>query len=468
MFIGRNSELEKLNQMYRSNSFEFAVIYGRRRIGKTTLITEFGKAKKMIYYMATESTAKENLIGLSKVVYETLMPELKLPTFDDFEDVFDFIDNHIDERIIFVIDEYPYLAQSDNSISSRLQRRIDHSWKNSKMMLILSGSSMSFMEEQVLGYKSPLYGRRTAQFKIRPFTYFETRAFAGNYSPTELAVLYGVTGGIPEYLNRFSLDKSLYDNIVELFFLTSGMLYEEPINLLKQELRNFAIYNAVLKAIATGSSRLNEIATKVGVDTAACTNQVNTLIALGLVKKEVPYGENEKSRKTHYRLKDNMFIFWYRFVAPNRSSIERGMGEALFHQKVASEIDDFMGKVFEDICMEYMYEPKAMADAPFFYGNVGRWWGGNPYSKQQEEIDIMAIEGESMLLGECKWTKQDVDMPVLSTLLERGAIFPHQYKWYYLFAKNDFASSVKKLAKEDKRIRLVSFEDMVQNTLNGT
>ena len=462
MFIGRDKELGKLNQMHRSNSFEFAVIYGRRRIGKTTLITEFGKDKKMIYYMATESTAKENLIGLSKVVVEALMPDLKLPTFNDFEDVFDFIDNYNSEKIIFVIDEYPYLAESDNSISSRLQRRIDHSWKNSKMMLVLSGSSMSFMEEQVLGYKSPLYGRRTAQFKLQPFTYFETRGFAKEYSLEEQAVLYGVTGGVPEYLTRFSMERSLHDNIIELFFSTSGMLYEEPINLLKQELRHFAIYNAVIKAIATGSSRLNEIATKVGVDTAACTNQVNTLITLGLVKKEVPYGENEKSRKTHYRLKDSMFTFWYRFVAPNRSSIERGMGESLYHQKVASQVDDFMGKVFEDICMDYMYEPKAMAEAPFFYGNVGRWWGGNPHTKQQEEIDIIAIEGESMLLGECKWTKQEVDMSVLSILLERGAIFPHQYKWYYLFAKSDFTASVKKLAKEEKRIKLINLEEMTK------
>ena len=460
MFVGRKRELEKLNQMYESDSFEFAVIYGRRRIGKTTLIAEFGKKKKMIYYMATESTSRENLIGLSNVVNEILMPEVELPAFENFEGLFDFIERYIHERLILVIDEYPYLAESNRSISSQIQRRIDHKWKSSKLMLILCGSSMSFMEEQVLGYKSPLYGRRTAQFKLHPFTYFETKEFSKEYTAIEQAILYGVTGGIPEYLNRFSMKKTLNENIIELFFSTSGMLYEEPINLLKQELRNFAIYNTVIHVIATGASRLNEIATKVGVDTAACANQVNTLMALGLVKKEVPYGENEKSRKTLYRIGDSMFTFWYRFVAPNRSSIERGLGEALFQEKVASQIDDFMGEVFEKICIEYMFQPKIMENAPFFYGNISRWWGNNPQKKKQEEIDLVTIEGDSILLGECKWTNKEIELTVLTTLLERGSLFPHPHKWYYLFGKSDFSKSLKEVAAGDEHIRLVKLEDM--------
>jgi AAA+ ATPase superfamily predicted ATPase len=460
MFIGREEELKKLNQMYESNSFEFGVVYGRRRVGKTTLITEFGRNKKMIYYMAAESTQKENMIGLSKAVNEALMPDFDLPDFEDIEKLFDFIEKNLDKRLIFVIDEYPFLAEGDSSISSRLQRRIDHNWKQSKLMLILCGSSMSFMEEQVLGYKSPLYGRRTAQFKIKPFTYFETKQFGKNYSTKEQAILYGVTGGIPEYLNRFSMEKPLDDNIIDLFFTTSGMLYEEPINLLKQELRNFAIYNAVIKAIASSANRLNEIASQVGVDTSACSNQVNTLITLGLVKREVPFGESETSRKTIYRLKDSMFIFWYRFVAPNRSSIERGVGRSIFEEKVRQQIDSFMGEVFEEICIQYMFQPKVLEKAPFFYGDMGRWWGNNPQKKQQEEIDIMAMEGDSILLGECKWTNKEVDMGVLSTLLERGSLFPHYDKWYYLFAKNEFSETVKKMAEGDSRINLVRLEEM--------
>lgn len=460
MFIGRESELEKLTNMYNSNQFEFAVIYGRRRVGKTTLITKFCKDKNAIYFMSSESTIKENMENLSNAVFEVLVPNVKMPVFDSFGRLLDFIDSYSNERLILAIDEYPYLAESDKSISSLLQAHIDQHWKNSKIMLILCGSSMSFMEYQVLGYKSPLYGRRTAQFKLKPFTYFETKQFAVGYSAEEQALLFGVTGGIPEYLSRFSMDKSLDDNIVELFFTSSGMLFEEPSNLLKQELRNFAIYNAVIKAIAMGASRLNEIATKVGEDTAACANQLNALISLGLVKREVPCTENETSRKTLYRLADSMFRFWYRFVSPNVSSIERGMGALIYAKKVKPQLNDFMGAVFEEICIEYMYLPETLEAAPFFYVNIGRWWGNNPRKKRQEEIDLLSIDGETALLGECKWTNQSIDLPILTTLLERGELFPQPEKWYYLFSKSGFTDTVKEKAADDTRIKLISFEDM--------
>ena len=460
MFIGRKAELEKLNQMYHSDHFEFAVIYGRRRIGKTTLITEFCKDKKAIYYMSAESTAKENLENLSRAIFEVLVPNVEMPPFQSFDKLLDFIDNYSNERIILAIDEYPYLAESDKSISSRLQAHIDQCWKNSKIMLILCGSSMSFMEYQVLGYKSPLYGRRTAQFKLRPFTYFETRKFAENYSVEDQALLYGVTGGIPEYLCRFSMDKTISENIIDLFFTSSGMLFEEPTNLLKQELRNFAIYNAVIKAIALGSSRLNEIATKVGEDTAACANQVNALIALGLVKKEVPCTESETSRKTLYSLADSMFRFWFRFVSQNVSNIERGMGAAIYEHKVKPHLNDFMGAVFEDICIQYMYLPETIENAPFFYGNIGRWWGNNPRKKQQEEIDLLGIDGDSVLLGECKWTNENIDLQILERLLERGELFSQSDKWFYLFAKNGFTDAVKDKASNNQSIKLVSFNEM--------
>lgn len=460
MFIGRETELEKLNQMYQSDQFEFAVIYGRRRVGKTTLITEFCKNKKAIYYMASESTYKENMETLSQAVFEVLVPNMDLPAFDNFDRLLDFIDNYSNEKLIIAIDEYPYFAESNKSISSRLQVHIDQHWKNSKIMLILCGSSMSFMEYQVLGYKSPLYGRRTAQFKLKPFTFFETRQFAENYSMEDQALLYGVTGGIPEYLSRFSPDKNIHDNIVELYFTSSGILFEEPTNLMKQELRNFAIYNSVIKAIAMGASRLNEIASKVGEDTAACVNQLNALIALGLVKKEIPCTESETSRKTLYRLSDSMFRFWYRFVSPNLSTIELGMGQLVYERKVQPQLNDFMGAVFEEICRQYMYLPETIKSAPLFYGNISRWWGNNPKKRRQEEIDLLSIDDDTLLLGECKWTNENVDLPILTSLLERGDLFWQDEKWFYLFAKRGFTEAVREIAAKNEHIRLVSFQDM--------
>lgn len=249
---------------------------------------------------------------------------------------------------------------------------------------------MSFMENQVLGYKSPLYGRRTAQFKMLPLNFFEAREAWKNYDVYDQAFLYGVTCGIPEYMSRINTNLSVDDNIINLFFESSGRLFEEPSNLMKQELRNFATYNSVINAIASGASRMNDIATKVGEDSAACTNQIKTLMSLGIVKKEVPSMEPETSKKTIYSLEDSMFIFWYRFVFPNTSNIVRGLGKELYYSVVQPHINDFMGKIFEKICIQYMYQNEIFQNAPFFYGNIGRWRETNPQKKCQEEINLLA------------------------------------------------------------------------------
>ena len=251
MFVGRQRELNKLESMYSSAQFELAVFYGRRRVGKTTLINEFCRDKETIFFVASEATGQENLKQFSKAVFQTVNPNAPSPSFSSYDELLTYIDGIcMERRLILVIDEYPYLASSYKAISSLLQAHIDHSWQNSQLFLILCGSSMSFMEHQVLGYQSPLYGRRTAQFKIHPFTFFETRAMCPSFSSEEQAILYGITGGIPEYISRISSKLTLDENIVELFFTESGRLYEEPSNLLKQELRDPSTYNSVIGAIA--------------------------------------------------------------------------------------------------------------------------------------------------------------------------------------------------------------------------
>lgn len=297
----------------------------------------------------------------------------------------DYIDSIAlsDHRVMIAIDEYPYLAASYPTISSMLQSHIDGCWKNSRIFLILCGSSMSFMEEQVLGYKSPLYGRRTAQFKIHPFTFFESRQMLMNFSPEEQAILYGVTGGIPEYLSRINEKYSVDENIIQLFFEESGRLFEEPVNLMKQEMREPMTYHSIISAIASGAGKLNEIAAKTGLETSGCSNQLTSLIALGIVKREVSVTEPVTSRKTLYCLQDSMFLFWYRFVRPNISSISRGVGEQIYRTLVLPQLNDFMGHVFEEICRQYLYLPDVYSGLPFSVGEVGRWWGNNSQKKRQ-------------------------------------------------------------------------------------
>lgn len=386
MFVGRDRELKKLETLYEQREFQFVIFYGRRRVGKTTLMNESLKDKKSVYYMAVEGTKSENLAA-----------------------------------------SYP-------AISSMIQSHIDHCWKESCLFFILCGSSMSFMEEQVLGYKSPLYGRRTAQFKIHPFTYFEAKEMLSSYTNEEQAVLYGVTGGIPEF--------------------------DEPSNLLKQELRDPATYHSIISAIAGGASRLNEIATKTGLETSGCSSQLSSLIKLEIVQKETPITENSGGKKTLYQLNDTMFLFWYRFVRPNLSSIMRGTGEMVYERMVKSHISDFMGPIFEEICHQYLFLPQVYASIPFPIGNLGRWWGNNPRKKCQEEIDLMSVYDNHAFFGECKWKNSLVGTDVIHTLQERGTLFPYTEKVFYIFSKSGFTQEAIEYANKTRDIKLITFAEM--------
>jgi AAA+ ATPase superfamily predicted ATPase len=461
MFIGRDSELKKLNEMYASGGFECAIIYGRRRVGKTTLIKEFIKDKKAIYFVAREADGMVNLNGFSGDVYSVTARELvKNAFFSDWERAFDYIYQiSKDSRIVLAIDEYPFLAGGYRPISSILQAHIDAQFKESKLFLILCGSSMSFMENQVLGYKSPLYGRRTAQFKITPFGFFESLPFLEPFSKEDKAVLYGVTGGVPEYLNKIDSAKSVSENIIGLFLTASGALFEEPSNLLKQELREPATYNGIIEAIADGASRLNEIATKCGIESNKCAKYLKSLMSLGIVKKELPVTETS-SKRSIYLLDDMMFRFWYRFVFPNMSGIVSGLGSAIFDFEIGTELPAYMGLVFEEICKQYLLEQAKKNALPFLPGKIGKWWGNNPHEKRQEEIDVLIYRKGSALFCECKWKNAPVDVDVFAALTEKTHLFYYEKVWLWLFSKTGFTDRLVSRANKEGNVRLVRFEDM--------
>ncbi|MDR1515490.1 MAG: ATP-binding protein [Synergistaceae bacterium] len=462
LFYGRISELKKLNEMYGSGRFECAVIYGRRRVGKTTLIKEFIKDKAAIYFAAREAGSVVNLNGFSRDVYSVTAEELAGSAFfSDWEHAFDYIYKISENRrMILAIDEYPFLADGYRPISSILQAHIDSRLAYSKLFLILCGSSMSFMENQVLGYKSPLYGRRTAQFRITPFTFFDSLPFLEGFVKTDRGVLYGVTGGVPEYLNKIDRGKSLRDNIISLFLTPSGHFYEEPANLLKQELREPSVYNGIIGAIAAGASRLNEIATKCGAESNKCAKYMSSLMALGIVKKENPVTERG-GKKSVYLLGDQMFRFWYRFVFPNLSAIEAGLGEGVYDHEVEPRLSAYMGPIFEEICKQYLFLRARKNALPFFIGKLGRWWGNNPRKKRQEEIDIMAFRDDNAIFGECKWTNAPVGMDALVDLKEQSAMFDYKNTWFCLFAKSGFTENLTAEAEKSENVLLIRFEDML-------
>jgi len=458
MFIGREEELKTLSKHYNSDKFSFIPIYGRRRIGKTRLIEEFIKDKKAIFFTAVEDTRGLNLTIFSHEVQEKIFDASGRAVYESFRAAFaDIYEYALKEKLILVIDEYPYLAKSDPSISSILQIEIDRHLIKTDMLLILSGSSMSFMENQVLGYQSPLYGRRSGQIKLLPESFAVSQEYAPAFSKEEQAIMYGVTGGIPKYLSLFDDKYSLRENLHSQFFDKNNFLFEETDNLLKQELHEPAFYKSLITAIATGSSQMKDIASKTGSESAVCSTYLKPLLELGIIKREVPIFDKEDSKKSIYRIADGMFRFWYRFVYQNVSLINLGKGEVVF-SRIEGQIPHFMGEVYEKICIEYMWSK--YHEMPFDFQNIGRWWGNNPLRKRQEEIDFIAFDdiNRKAIFGECKWTNEKVSESVIDQLIEKTEMFNYGEKYYYLFAKNGFTDAARRKAGEF--VKLIGFEDM--------
>lgn len=461
MFIGREKELNTLNKLYNSGKFEFAVIYGRRRVGKTALISEFTKDKATIFFTGIETNAKQNLDNFSRCIMEYNVGTAVDASFPSFQSALEYVFELAKTmRIVLVIDEYPYVARASKSLASTLQLLIDKNKDSSKLFLILCGSSMSYMEDHVLAYKAPLYGRRTAQLKIKPFDFFEACQYFTKLSAIDKALAYGIVGGTPQYLMQIDDELSIEENIKNTHLNPSSSIFEEPNNLLKQEVREPAIYNAVITAIATGSSKMNEISNKIDEDTSVCATYIKNLITLGIVKKESPYGE-KKSRKTIYSIEDNMFRFWYRFVPENTSVISRGVTD-LAYKRIAPELSSYMGGVFEDICKQYLWKLLLEDKCAVNFSDIGRWWGTNPKTKTQEEIDIMGTDKDSALFGECKWTNEKVDLGILEKLVERSTLFHYKKMHFYLFAKNGFTKGCIDRANEMGNVTLVTYEDMLK------
>lgn len=461
MFIGRKNELETLNSHYKKNEFTFIPIYGRRRVGKTQLIEEFIRDKRAVFFTAVnKGTYKDNIEFLSKAIYGG---SEAAPVYGNFYDALGGVYQMAQkEKLIFVIDEFPYLAESNESVISILQQFIDLKFLKTNMMLILSGSSLSFMENQVLGYQSPLYGRRTGQIKLLPLDFQTARRFAPDFSKFDQAVMYGVTGAIPKYLSLFDDKQSLDKNVMGQYFDKNAYLFEETDNLLKQEFKEPAMYKAIITAIASGCSQLKDIKNKTGEESSTVATYMKSLLDTGIVKREVPVTDKPNSRKTIYRLDDGMFRFWYRFVYPNVSLVALGKGEMVF-DRIKPQIPGFMGEVFEKLCIEYMWS--IYDKLPFGFQNIGRWWGNNNDLKSQSEIDFIAYhnDDEQAIFGECKWKNEALDKNTLEGLIKKCQMFKQfKHKHYYLFSKSGFTSGAYTLANSRKDIRLIRFDEMFE------
>jgi len=460
MFVGRENELMALNKLYEEKCFHMVVLYGRRRIGKTTLISEFIKGKPAIFFTAQEANDKMNLERFSKSVYKYFDIPESTGMFANWNDAFDFLYTKAKEcQFILAFDEFPYAASANRALKSILQTAIDHKLKNTGIFIVLCGSQVGFMENEVLGYKSPLFGRRTAQIMLEGLDYFDAGKLLGQFSNEDKIKLYSCIGGTPHYLAQVKPGESFEENIKRLYFEKTGYLLGEPMMLLQQELREPAMYNSIITTIAGGASRLNEIATKIGEDSPKVSKYLSTLINLQIIRKIFPFGENsQNSRKGIYLIADNCYSFWYRFVFPNKHEIDTGSGDLLAESEVFGErLSAYLGKPpFETICLQYLIRANRAKKLPFLCTGFGSWWGNDHVEKKQSDIDVIAANRatKQLIIGECKWKDGNVPENDIVKLLDKARLLSgFSETFHYLFTKTSQNAN-----KVDDKISIVTVD----------
>ena len=432
MFIAREHELEVLERLYARHRFEMVVVYGRRRVGKTALIDKFVGGKPTLYFTALQQSNKLNLRDFTAAVVDFFGLPPQTPPFASWKDAMGYVARQAGSRadpFIFVFDEFPYAAGVDESLPSVLQIAIDHGFKDTNAMIILSGSNEGFMESRVLGGKSPLYGRRTAQIRLRPFDYADAAKFLPQSTDGEDAMRYYATfGGTPYYLVRLDGDAGYERNVLDLCFDSVGFLREEPMMLLREELREPAAYYSVLQSMAQGDSTPKTIAEHAGVAQESIAAYLRTLEGLGLVERRVPYGEDPaRSRKGMWMIADPFFAYWYRFVGPNAGLIESGRGENAARQVAFGDaFATYLGQQFETVCLQWLRRVNGGDRLPMLATRFGKWWGNNPRLREQTDIDVVAGNPltKELILGECKWRNTFNETRAVEALRGRVGLIP--------------------------------------------
>ncbi|MGD0236349.1 MAG: ATP-binding protein [Syntrophorhabdales bacterium] len=448
-FVNRQEELAILNRFYKGDTFQFIPIYGRRRIGKTRLIQEFIKGKQALYFLADSVAEQEQLKNLGREVGSFFDDTFLIDRgFADWYQVFDYVNKNVKERTLLVIDEFPYLVNSNKAISSIFQKGIDQHLKNSKLFLVLMGSSIGMMEKEVLFSKAPLYGRRTGALELREMEFGSLNAFFPKKDLDELVSIYGVLGTIPAYLEKLNPEQDIFRNIEELILDRGTFLYNEVEYLLREELREPRNYFVILRSIAQGKRKLAEIINDTGFEKSLLSRYLEILRGLRLVEKEVPVTEKypEKSKLGLYRIHDRFFEFWFKYVFPNRGSLEIGKGREVL-RVIKLTFDQHLSFVFEDVCKQYCLE--LMREGRIRFSSIGRWWQKN------EEIDLVAVDEEhkEIYFGEAKWSRKPVGVDILDALKRKAALVEwnrgKRKETYMLFSRTGFTDALRERADKE-------------------
>lgn len=462
-FINRQGDIEMLNSLWNKEKGEFLVLYGRRRVGKTALIAEFARKKKILHWIAYRTTSSELLRDLSRQLYSYLN-NCDLPAEDfsygswrtAFETMADFAQN---KKIGVIIDEFPYIVESDPSIPSLLQAVWDSKLSHSNIFFGLSGSCIGMMKSEILESRAPLFGRATSTVYLQPISVLNTMHFFPKYSLVQLVETYGVTGGVPKYFEFFSDKQPVLKNIENAIENNTTLLTAEADLLLNEEFRETRTYISILRALGKGALEIKKMSEICGVDSKALSKYLDQLIELKFVRRKVPAGlDAAHSRKSLYSLSDLFTGFYFRFIAPHLQNIEKGLvNDAI--DDLRNNFDAYIGKnVFEEICRDWVSSQADKGKLSFKPKDVGEYWD------KERQIDVLGLNqhDQMMLVGEAKWSNRKVGMQELQELEEKAKKLSKQNNYYYqlaLFSRAGFAPQLTELAGK-RNILLVSLQDI--------
>ncbi|MBR2090290.1 MAG: ATP-binding protein [Fibrobacter sp.] len=465
MFVGRKKELHFLEDLCTSKKFEMLIMHGRRRVGKSFLLAHFASNHNQdtVFFTADKGSEKDNVQRFCMELKRVLNAGDFLDSLETWQSVYSFIEStEITKRITIIIDEFTYLYNSNPAYDSGLQNAIDRILKNKNIFLILCGSEVSVIEELFDNSTKPLYGRKTADLKLKPFTYKEAKAFFPKYNNEEILTAYSILGGMPLYLSLFDDSLSIRENIIKNCLSTTGYLFNEIDTLLRMELKETFFYKNIMLAINSGASTLNDIKTKIGEDSAKIAKYINVLVNLGFIKAETPVGEKVKTRNTLYSIDDNYFAFYFRFIYKHLNMLNGLISPVIYYNKefTTENLNTYIGHRFEQICSQFLKEKAYNGELPFFAEEVGRWWGNKPIEKRQEEIDIVAQDSENAILCECKYTEKPFDEKELSDLQASAPCIKRNNKFFWIFSKKGISPGVKKIIQNQSNYKVITVKDL--------
>ncbi len=455
-FVNREKELKFLEEKFSEDFPQLIVLYGRRRVGKTQIIKQFLKGKRGIYVLCSRESLSENLAELKRKFYELTGKEyfLKLNTTSFFEIFKIFADEIKNEKVVVAIDEFPYLIELDKGIVSVFQKIWDEVLINTKVFLIICGSSIGMMETEILSYKSPLYGRRTGQWKVEPFEFKSIGKLFRKLSFEELVKVWSVFGNIPYYLSFFDENFSVEENIKRKILKKGEVLFQEPMILLREEFREPRVYTLILKYISLGYNSLGEISSATGMDKGNVSKYLSVLEETQIIEHVLPFGQRKRGI---YILKDPFFNFWFKFVYPNISDLEIGLIDEVA-SRIFKELNAYYGIMFERLVLE-LVKSRAI-NFPISFDWVGKWW------HKDKEIDLLALNSNTnqIVFCECKWQENVDARKVLNELRNKVKFVrwrnEERMEYYAIFAKS-FKERV-----EDRNVFLFDLKDL-ENSLKN-